>query len=158
MDRGFKTQLFNTTLMYKFSYAWTWSTSFITRKVVLTITPLDWLLATQVIFDRNTGAKISKIKWLFDSILRYYSHFESFIGLGFWVLHPGLQLPRQLNYTKCLFALLPNVIPNAQNRALKKKRKLDSNPRYGPDIYTYMPHSYMKLLIYLFFWMKTTAS
>ena len=101
--------------------AWTWSTSFITRKVVLTITPLDWLLATQVIFDRNTGAKISKIKWLFDSILRYYSHFESFIGLGFWVLHPGLQLPRQLNYTKCLFALLPNVIPNAQNRALKKK-------------------------------------
>ena len=26
----------------------------------------------------------------------------------------------QLNYIKCLVALLPDVVPNAQNRALKK--------------------------------------
>ena len=45
---------------------------------------------------------------------------------------PGLQLQRQLNYTKCLVALLPGIVPNTQNRALKKG-KLDSNPRYGPD-------------------------
>lgn len=32
---------------------------------------------------------------------------------------------------KCLVPLLPDVIHNAQNRVLKK-RKLDSNPRYGP--------------------------
>ena len=44
---------------------------------------------------------------------------------------PGPQLQRQLNYTKSLVALLPDVVPNAQNRALKK-RKLDSNSRYGP--------------------------
>ena len=42
----------------------------------------------------------------------------------------GLQLQRQLSYTKSLLILLPYVVPNAQNRALKKK--LDSNPRYGP--------------------------
>ena len=45
---------------------------------------------------------------------------------------PGLQLQRQLNYTKCLVALLPLVVPNVQNRALNK-RKFDSNPRFGPD-------------------------
>ena len=44
---------------------------------------------------------------------------------------PGLQLQRQLNYTKCLVALFPVVIPNTQNRALKKQ-ELDSNPRYSP--------------------------
>ena len=49
---------------------------------------------------------------------------------------PGLQLQRQLNYIKCLVALLPGVVPNAQNRTLKK-RKLDSNPRYGPDVTDY---------------------
>ena len=33
---------------------------------------------------------------------------------------------------------MPDAIVNAQNRALKKKkkRKLDSNPRYGPN---YLP-------------------
>ena len=45
---------------------------------------------------------------------------------------PGLQVQRQLNYTKCLVALYQNAVPNSQNRALKK-RKLDSDSRYGPD-------------------------
>ena len=49
---------------------------------------------------------------------------------------PGLQLQRQLNYIKCLVALLQGFVPNAQNRTLKK-RKLDSNPRYGPDVTDY---------------------
>ena len=40
---------------------------------------------------------------------------------------PGLQLQRQLNYTK----FLVSDVSNAQNRALKK-RDMDSNPRYGP--------------------------
>ena len=44
---------------------------------------------------------------------------------------PRFQFQRQVHYKKCLVALLPNVVPNAQIRALKK-RKLDSNPRYGP--------------------------
>ena len=43
---------------------------------------------------------------------------------------PGLVLQMQLNYTKCLGTLLPNVV-NAQNWALKKQ-KLDSNPGDGP--------------------------
>ena len=43
---------------------------------------------------------------------------------------PGLVLQMQLNCTKCLGTLLPNVV-NAQNWALKKQ-KLDSNPGDGP--------------------------
>ena len=31
-------------------------------KVVLTITPLEWLVVMQIIFDRNTGLKTSKTK------------------------------------------------------------------------------------------------
>ena len=45
---------------------------------------------------------------------------------------PGLQLQKQLNYTKCLVALLPLVVPIVQNRALNN-RNYDSNPRFGPD-------------------------
>ena len=37
---------------------------------------------------------------------------------------------KRVNYTKYLVALPSDDVPNAQNRALKK-RKLDSNPRYG---------------------------
>ena len=44
---------------------------------------------------------------------------------------PRFQFQRQVHYKKCLVALLLNVVPNAQIWALKK-RKLDSNPRYGP--------------------------
>ena len=39
---------------------------------------------------------------------------------------------KRVNYTKYLVALPSDDVPNAQNRALKK-RKLDSNPRYGLD-------------------------
>ena len=42
--------------------------------------------------------------------------------------------------TKCLVALLPDVVSNTQNRALKK-RKLDSNPRYSPDFIGSHKHS-----------------
>ena len=47
---------------------------------------------------------------------------------------PGLKMPRQLNYKKCLITLLPDVVPNAQKKALKKQ-KLDygiPEPRYDP--------------------------
>ena len=43
----------------------------------------------------------------------------------------GRKVLKCVNYTKCLVALLQDIVPNAQNRALKKW-KLDSNPRYGP--------------------------
>ena len=45
---------------------------------------------------------------------------------------PELQLQKQLNQTKCLVDFLPDIVPDTQNRALKKW-KLDSNPRYDPD-------------------------
>ena len=54
-------------------------------------------------------------------------YFKSFTGLELYAFHPGLQLQRQLNYTTCLVS---DVGFNAQNRTLKK-RKMDSNPRYG---------------------------
>ena len=50
--------------------------SSITGKGVLTITPLKWLFAMHIIFDRNTGRKRSKIRWLFESNLRYPSYFK----------------------------------------------------------------------------------
>ena len=89
-------------------------------------------MAMHIIFDRNTGGEAFNIKLLFESILRHYIHFKSFTGLGLkdlqglaskW-LTPGLQLPRQLNYTKCLVALLADVVCNAQNKALKKKTEV----------------------------------
>ena len=92
------------------------------RKVVLTITPLEWLVLTHIYVDRNTEEEKHKIKRLLESILRYYNYFKSFTGL---------QLQIQLNHATCLVALPPDVVPNVQNRALKKP-KLDSNPRYGP--------------------------
>ena len=51
-------------------------------------------------------------------------------GLGSTRFTPGLQLQRQLTYAKCLIL---DILSNVQIRALKK-RKLDSNPRYDPDI------------------------
>ena len=45
---------------------------------------------------------------------------------------PGFQLQVKLSCTKCLVILLPDVVPNAQTRALKKKWKSDLNPRCGP--------------------------
>ena len=66
------------------------------------------------IFDKNTGGKISKIKWLFASNL-ILSILKALQGLGFMCFTPGLQFQRQLNYKKCLVS---NVVFNAQNRAL----------------------------------------
>ena len=119
---------FNTILIYKFSVGLNpWITLSITGKVVLTITPLEWLVAMHIIFDKNTGGKTSKFKWLFasNSILSILKALQSWISTQF---APGLQLQRQLNYTKCLVS---DVISSAQNRALKK-RKMDSNHRYFP--------------------------
>ena len=78
-------------------------------------------------FDKNTGGKTSKIKWLFASNLSF-SILKALQALGSTRFTPGLQLERQLNYTKCL---VPDIASNAQNRALKKG-KIDSNLRYGP--------------------------
>ena len=49
-------------------------------------------------------------------------------GLSCTRFTPRLLLQRQLNYAKCLVS---DVVSNAQNKVLKK-RKIDSNPRYGP--------------------------
>ena len=84
-------------------------------------------MAKHIISDGNTGGKTSKIKWLFESNL-ILSILKALQGLGSMRFTPGLQLQRQLNYTKCL---VPDVVSNAQNRALKKQ-KMDSNPKYGP--------------------------
>ena len=80
-----------------------------------------------IIFDKNAGGKTSKIKLLFASNL-ILSILKALQGLSSTRFTPGLQLQRQLNYTKCL---VPDVISDTQNRALKK-RKINSNPRYGP--------------------------
>ena len=80
-----------------------------------------------IIFDKNTGGKKSKIKWIFASNL-ILSILKALQDLSSTRFTPGLQLQRQLNYTKCLVS---DVVSNAQNRALKKL-KMDSNSRYSP--------------------------
>ena len=99
----------------------------------------------QIIYDKNTGGKIYKSKRLFASHLNR-SILKASQGLNSTRFTPGLQLQRQINYTKCLVS---NVISNAQNTTLKK-RKMDSNPRYGPrriikgdkkDIANYRPNA-----------------
>ena len=84
-------------------------------------------MAVRIIFDKNTGGKTSKIKWLLPSNL-VLSILKALQVLGSTRLTPGLQLQRQLNYTKFE---VPDVVSKAQNRTLKK-RKIDSNPRYDP--------------------------
>ena len=44
-------------------------------------------MAAHINFDRNTGGKSSKIKWLFEPNLRE-SYFKNFTGLAFHALHP----------------------------------------------------------------------
>ena len=80
-----------------------------------------------IIFDKNTGGKTSKIKWIFASNLILFI-LKALQGLSSMRFTPELQLQRQLNYTKCLVS---DVVSNAQNRALEKRR-MDSNTRYGP--------------------------
>ena len=100
--------------------------SSITGKVVFTITQLEWLVAMHISFDKNTGGKRSKVKWLFTSNL-ISSILRALQGLGSRFT-PGLQLWRKFNNTKWL---VRDFVSNAQNRALKKQ-KMDSNPKYGP--------------------------
>ena len=79
MDRGFKAKLclwdaplsINVTQSWRTNLPMTQApiTSPIMRKVMLTTTPLEWLVATHEIFDANTGGERSKIKWLFESNL-----------------------------------------------------------------------------------------
>ena len=159
MDRDFKGQLclwarpcpINLTQFWYTTsgLAWTLESPHPLRQVVLTITPLEWLVTMHIFFDKNTGGKTSKIKWLFASNL-ILSILKALQGLSSTRFTPGLQLQRQLNYTKCLVS---DVVSNAQNRALKKL-KMDSNSRYGPghiikgdkkDIANYRPNSLLNL-------------
>ena len=118
----------------------------VTGKVVLPITPLEWLVAMHIIFDKNKGGKTSKIKWIFASNL-ILSILKALQDLSFMPFTPGPQLQRQLNYAKCLVS---DVVSNAQNRALKKL-KMDSNSRYSPghiikdDIANYRPNWLLNL-------------
>ena len=96
-------------------------------KTCVNHSPLEWLVVMHIIFDKNTGGKTSKIKWLFALNL-ILSILKALQDLGSMRLTPGLQLQKQLNYTKCL---VPDVASNAPNRALKT-RKMDLNRRYGP--------------------------
>ena len=87
-------------------------------KVVLTITLLEWLVVMHIIFDKNTGGKTSKIKWLFASNLTL-SIFIALQALCSTRFTPGLQLQTQLNYTKCL---VPDVVSNTQNKGTEKTK------------------------------------
>ena len=69
-----------------------------------------------IIFEKTTGGKASKIKWLFASNL-ILPILKALQGLESIHVTPGSQFQRQLNYTKCL---VPDVVSNAQNRSLKK--------------------------------------
>ena len=102
-----------------------------------------------IIFDKNTGGKTSKIKWLFASNL-ILSILKALQGLSSTRFTPRPQLQRQLNYTKCLVS---DAVSNAQNRALKKL-KMDSNSRSDPghiikgdkkNITNYRPNSLLNL-------------
>ena len=96
-------------------------------KVVLTSTLLEWLVVMHINFDKNTGGKTSKIKWLFASnlILSIFIALQALCSTRFT---PGLQLQRQLNYTKCL---VPDIVSNTENGA-RKKQTMDLNPRCSP--------------------------
>ena len=69
-----------------------------------------------MIFDRNTGGKTSKIKWLIASNLTS-SILKALQDLGSTRFTPRLQLQRQINYTKCLF---PDIVSKAQNKGFEK--------------------------------------
>lgn len=37
---------------------------------------MEWLVATDIIFDKSIGGKRSKIKWLFNSNMNYLGYFK----------------------------------------------------------------------------------
>ena len=77
-------------------------------------------------FWQKYRRKTSKLKWHFASNL-IWSILQALQGLGSTRFTPGLQLQRQLNYTK---RLVLDVVSNAQNWALKT-RKMYSKPKYN---------------------------
>ena len=44
---------------------------------------LEWLMATDIIFNKNAGGKTSKLKYLFESNLSYFGYFKYFMRLVF---------------------------------------------------------------------------
>ena len=87
-------------------------------KSCLTITPLEWLVAMNIFFDKNTGGKTFKTKWIFASNL-ISSILKALQDLSFMRFTSEPQLQKQLDYTKCLVS---DVVSNAQNRAVKNWR------------------------------------
>ena len=72
------------------------------EKVMLTVTPLEWLVTKNIIFHRNVGRKASKNTFE-SNVLKYFSYFKCFIGLGLDPIREltastKLQLERQLAY------------------------------------------------------------
>ena len=85
----------------------------ITGKVELTITRMEWLLATHTEIQEEKHLTLSHYLNQFSGIRAILKALQ---GLASKPFNPGLQLPRQLSYTKHLIALLPDVISDAQNR------------------------------------------
>ena len=85
----------------------------------------------------------SSFNWLHREVdicgKKFSSQFHSLLWTFFKIFHfkhvrreVGRKVVKCVNYTKCLFALLPDVVPNAQNGTINKL-KLNSNPRYRPE-------------------------
>ena len=103
-------------LLSIYSHLWFPLLLLITGKVMLTITPLYWLVAEDIIFDTNAGGKTTKNKWLHKWNLSYFSYFKYFIGLGYQSFCPltlsgGLQCPTMLGVkATCLQSLARHFI------------------------------------------------
>ena len=125
---------FNTILIYKSRLGLDPRiASSITEKVALTITPLEWLVAMHVTFDKNTGGKTFKIKWIFASnlilsILKLYRA---------WVLCTS-SLDSNCKGNSITRNAWSQMFQTRKIRALKKRidsngeKNMDSNGRYGP--------------------------
>ena len=91
----------------------------IARGSVVTITPLNWVLAMHIFFDRNTGRKKFKIKQLFESNLSSIAILKALQALAFNHLTLDFYSKGNSNSQNVL-ALLPDILSNPQNLALKK--------------------------------------
>ena len=81
-------------------------------------------------WQKYRGGNTSKIKSLFESILGFYSYFKSFTVLASKFFTPWTPTAKATQLHKKISGrFTPRYC--SQNRALKK-RKFDSNPRYGP--------------------------